>query len=84
MSTAVNGGKTLKGALEAVRSAAKKKGGNCVVMKDNDIFNAVDSYLSAGIDEEARRKAITSVDGVSLPEKKPVATINMDFDSLFE
>lgn len=79
---AVNNGKTLKGAFEAVKASAKKKGSGCVVMKDNDIYDAVDKYLEAETDEEARQKSKASVDGGTAPKK--LASINIDFDSMFE
>lgn len=59
----VNKGKTLKGAMDAIRAAAKKKGGQCVVMKDDEIFDAVDAYFSLGKSAEARRTSKTFVDG---------------------
>ena len=81
VSQAINNGKTLKGAFEAVKSAAKKKGSGCVVMKDNDIYDAVDKYLEAETDQEARLKSKASVDGGTAPKK--AASINLDFDSMF-
>lgn len=82
VAAAVNKGKTLKGAYEAVKSTARKKGSGCVVMKDTDIFDAVDKYLEVDTDEEARANAKASVDGTSAPAKK-AAAIDLDFDSMF-
>ena len=84
VSDAVNNkGKTLKGALDAVRATAKKKGGSCVVMTDTDVFNAVDNYLEVSASPEARDNAKASVDGAPVPKRKPVAVIDLDFDSMF-
>ena len=83
VSMAVNGGKSLKGAFDAVQSAAKKKGGSCVVMSDSEIFDVVDSYLGITVSVDARDNAKVSVDGGSVPKKKTVAVIDLDFDSMF-
>ncbi len=79
---AVNDGKTLAGAMDAIKTEARKKAkGNCGVMKDREIFDAVDKYLNAAHDEDARAKSIASVDGGSAPVKS-TPSLDLDFDSL--
>ena len=81
---AVNGGKSLSGAMEAIKAEAKKKAKDgCGVLRDNEIFDIIDKYLSAPADEQARAESIRAVDGDKAVNKKS-AQINMDFESLFD
>ena len=59
----INRGLTLAGAMNAIKSAAKKKGGQCVVMRDEEILDAVDAYFGMGKNTSARQKCKAFVDG---------------------
>ncbi len=82
---AVNEGKSLEGALEAVTTAAKSKAKNgAAVMNDSEIFNTIDKYLSAPRDDEARQKIKASVDGDTedKSETQKSSGLDIDFESL--
>ncbi len=75
----VNKRKTLKGAMDAIRAAAKKKGGQCVVMRDEEILDAVDTYFGIGKDESARRSCKVFVDGGT---PAPADMLDLNFEDL--
>ena len=76
----INKGKTLSGAMEAVKSAVGKKGGQCVVMRDEEILDAVDTYLNIPKDASARQKCKAFVDGGSVSPS--VGLLDLNFEDL--
>ena len=79
---AINGGKTLSGAMDALKAEAKKKAkGNCGMLRDTEIFDIIDKYLSAMPDEQVRADTKRAVDG-DLPVRPKTPTLDLDFESL--
>ena len=59
-------GKSLKGAMDAVLTAAKKKKqGDVAVLMPQEVFAEVDGYFALSTDETEQQKAIMSVMGAS-------------------
>lgn len=80
--SAVNGGKTLSGAMDALSAEARKRAkGNCAMLRDSDIFDIVDKYLSAPADEQVREATKRAVDG-DAPAVKKAPSLDLDFESL--
>lgn len=80
--------KNLSGAASAVRSAAQKnQKGSCGVLKDSEVFDAIDLYFGLARDENARNESIRQVDGErqTAPSVKKAApgAIKLDLESFF-
>jgi len=83
VTAAVNGGKTLAGAMEAITSVARKKvSSKCAVMRDAEIFDAIDKYLGVGKNHEARAKSKREVDGGEAYEANPPKLLDLSFEDL--
>jgi hypothetical protein len=80
-------GKTLFGAEESIRAAAgKKKKGSVGVLKDSEVFDAIDLYFGFSLSADARAESVRQVDGGNEPApaaKKPAGAINLDFGDFF-
>lgn len=81
---AVAGGKTLTGAMSAIESAAKRhQHGNCAVLRDAEIYDAVDTYFGIRRNDIARELSRRQAEGASSepvrPEKK---RLNLSFENL--
>ena len=75
-------GKTLSGAFDAIKSAAKEKAVNgCGVIRDKDIFNSIDTYFGFAPDENARSKTKYAIDGGAVQAPKS-PKINLKFENL--
>jgi hypothetical protein len=66
-------GKTLAGAMGAVEAAARKQGSRAV-MRDAEIFDAVDGYFNIAFDLDARIESKRAVDGEDPSLSAPLAT----------
>ena len=74
----VNGDKTLDGAMKAIEDAARKKGSGCVMMRDEEIFDAVDAYLGIAKDNEARRSSKAFADGSKAQAAPDLLDLNFE------
>lgn len=60
-------GKTLTGAMAAVRNAAQKKAvNNCAVLTPNEVFSNIDKYFGFPADTRAQDRAMVSVSSASV------------------
>ena len=81
---AEKGGKTLKGAMDAVLEAAKKKKkGNCAVLVPSQVFGAVDAYFGFSPDLAAQRKAIEGAFAGNESEDAPAAVKTLRLEDFF-
>lgn len=74
--------KSLSGAFKAIEEFARKKAtAGCAVIKDNDIFDAIDEYFGFSVNEEIRRKTKYEIDGGAV-QKPNHPKINLNFENL--
>ena len=60
-------GKTLTGAVTAVRNAAQKKAvSNCAVLTPDEVFSNIDKYFGFPADARAQERAMAGVSGASI------------------
>lgn len=76
---AADSGKSLAGAMAAVRNAAKKKAvGNCAVLTPGEVFSMIDKYFGFPVDARAQERAMASVSGASTVATAAHAAVSLD------
>lgn len=80
---AINSGKTLEGAMDAIKQAARKIAVDGVgVVRDNEIFDIIDNYLFVSKDDNVRNASKASVDGLHEEKSSNATGIDIDFEDL--
>ncbi len=80
----INNSYSLTEAIKKVTSEAKKVAVNsCGVLTPDNVISAIDEYFRCARNEAAYSNAMLLLSGGMPVMKKPVATIDADFDALF-
>lgn len=69
--------------MEAIAAAAKKhQHGSCAVLRDAEIYDAIDAYFGIGRNDIARELSRRQAEGTSAPARPAQKKLNLSFENL--